>query len=140
MNIYTPNDSDAMANAIAQIYPNPTLALLIEQTIFATADTQIEGYGGGIWHFHSNGTTGFWVPDMPSVPVSCDNYYQNPAMDPVTFGVGITLLSLNHLVWRLHERDPKLALGFQNVYDDLYDWAYGDDSPLDIPQLYSYLD
>ena len=140
MKIYTPDGSGAMANAIEQIYPSPILALLIEQTIFTTAEAQIKDYSGGVWHFHSDGTTGFWVPDLPSVHVECENYYSNPYMDTQTFGAGITLLTLNRLVWKFHDNNAAVARRMQDRYEDLHRWAYGDDSPLDIAQLYSYLD
>lgn len=140
MNIHTPEHATDMVNAIAGIFTAPALALQVERTIQVNADRQVQGYNGGMWNFHSNGTTGFWAPDMPVVPVSCENCYQNEAMDPLTFGAGITLLSLNQLVWRYYETNPDQARTLQDIYDALYAWAYGDDSPLDIAQLHSYLD
>lgn len=141
MNIYTHNSSAAMARAVADVYPNPFHALMVEGLIFHLAQSQVKNYNGGIWDFHTDGKVGFWVPDMPSVSVSCENYYENPAMDPITFGAGITLLALNRLVCKFHhDGNVTLAQYMQDRHEDLCRWAYGDDSPLDIAQLYSYLD
>ena len=141
MKVFTHNDSEAMARAITDVYPYPFHALMVEGLIFQLAQSQVKDYNGGAWDFHTDGKVGFWVPDMPSVPVSCENYYQNPAMDPVTFGAGITLLALNQLAWKFHHNDSvTLARCMQDRYEDLYRWAYGDDTPLDTAQLYSYLD
>lgn len=139
MQIFTPERSFKMIKALDTIYGTDAIAL--ENVIMSLADEQIEGYDGGEWHFYSDGNIGFWVPDRDTLSVSCEgNYFRNDDMDPTTYGVGVTLLALNRLVWHYHENRQDTARRLQAHYEELYAWAYHDDSTLDITALYGYLD
>lgn len=132
MDVFTPERSFKMINAVDKVYGSDALAL--EQVVYNVASAQLESYHGGVWHFHTDGQIGFWVPRADTVSVNCpNNLYSNSDMDAVTFGVGATLIALNQLVWHFHHR-------LQGYYDRLYDWAYSDNSPLDIDSLFGYLD
>lgn len=139
MKIFSPDDSEAMADAEFDIYDcySPPL----EQEVFACADETVTGYDGGTWAFHSNGTVGYWVPQGEAAySVACaGNYFEHPAMDAESLGVALTLLAINRQIWWLHSegRDfDKLA----RAQEKLRDFAYADDSTLNTNAIYGFLD
>lgn len=140
MDVFTPERSFKMVSAVDKVYGFD--AVVIEQVVYNVAGDQVEGYEGGVWHFHTDGEIGFWVPNTDTVAVNCpNNYYSNPDMDAVTFGAGATLIALNQLVWHFHHQGrDDVARRLQSYYDKLYNWAYSDHSPLDIDALFGYLD
>lgn len=140
MQTYTPDRSFQMMNAIHAIYGGESMS--IEPTIFNLTAACCPDYEGGVWHFHSNGEVGYWVPDCDSVAVSCEgNYYENNDMDAESFGVAVTLMALNRLVWHhfhLHKQERAQAL--QAHWDKLHAWAFRDGSTLDTSAIYAFLD
>jgi hypothetical protein len=140
MNIFTPDDSNAMIDAVFGIYKNACVNL--EQRVYQISDQCIDGYTGGTWHFHTDEKIGFWVPDTDTVAVSCaGNYYTNPAMAARDYGVAATLMALNQQVWSLYERSGEdAARDTQKLYQALYNHAYQDGSPYNTGDIYNFLD
>lgn len=139
MKIFTPNNSEAMADAEFGIYDG--YAPPLEQEVFACADENVPDYMGGTWAFHTDGDIGYWVPQGAAVySVNCPgNYFEHPAMDAESLGVALTLLAINRQIWWLHSqgRDfTKLA----RAQEKLRDFAYADDSTLNTNAIYGFLD
>lgn len=139
MKKFTPERAFPMMNAINDVYGNQSLR--IENAVYTMTAANCPDYKGGVWDFHSDGTKGFWVPQQETVAVECENYYQNPEMDAESFGVAVTLMALNRLVWMYHEQGKiDLAREMQTHYQALYDYAFEDHSALDTSAIYSFLD
>ena len=126
MQTFTPDNSEAMANAINRVFA-PFDQLGLEQAVFSTADENSTTYDGGTWHFVTNGTVGFWYPaDHKTYGVACPNYYLNDAMQAKAFGAGCTLVAFNTLLWFLHQRQmPEDILDAANdLYYALRNWIF----------------
>lgn len=111
MRTFTPDDSDSMANAIGKAY-GKFLTLQPEAAIFDLAENTSEEYDGGCWNFVANddGDLGFWYPtDKDTYAVSCENYYENKAMDARAFGAALTLVTINQLIWSLYHLGNQAA-------------------------------
>jgi|GEM_PF-2887810 len=145
MKTYT-NESSAMAAAVDQVFGRQSM--FIEGLLFHTASNTSDDYHGGSWAFVTNadGTLGFWYPTgQPTYPVACQNYYENPAMDALSFGAACTLIALNRHVWRMHEAgEDTLTKVASTQYHALRHWIFtlAEDpaSGLDTASIYGFID
>lgn len=118
MQTHTPDNSQAMADAINRVFA-PFDQLGLQEVVFANAQQQSHEYDGGSWAFETDGTFGYWYPlDRPTYAVSCPNYYENPAMPAKAFGAALTLVTFNHMIWVLHGRG--VSSDILDVANDLY--------------------
>ena len=106
MRVFTPDNSEAMANAINRVFA-PFDQLGLETAVFSVASENCATYDGGLWNFavSEDGKFGFWYPaHQDTFAVACQNYYEDPAMPADAFGAACTLVAFNTLIWHLHGR------------------------------------
>lgn len=120
------------------------LAPLLQSAVFGTADANSAEYNGGSWAFVTNdkGTLGFWYPtDQPTYPVSCQNYYEDPAMPAKSFGAACTLVALNGLIWNIHATGQNVN-GLSDLFYALRNWIFdlGEQGQLDTAAVAGFID
>lgn len=144
MKTFTPNDSDAMADATNHVFG--LLATRTEGYVFHTASKNSDEYRGGTWAFVTDGALGFWYPlGQDTYPVACENYYDNLAMDAKSFGAACTLIAINRVAWALHESGEHIgAAKASNLYHALRNWIFdlgeGDTPFIDSAAVAGFID
>ncbi len=117
---------------------------ILQSAVFGTADANSSAYDGGSWAFLCNDerTIGFWYPlDKPNYPVSCQNYYEDPAMPAKSFGAACTLVALNGLLWNIHATGQNVD-GLSNLFHTLRNWVFdlGEQGELDTASVAGFID
>ena len=128
--------------AEAKVFHN--LAPMLQTSVFGTAANNSSQYDGGSWAFVTNddGTLGFWYPlNQPNYPVSCQNYYEDPAMPAKSFGAACTLTALNGLIWNIHATGYSVD-GLTRLYHNLRNWIFdlGEAGELDTAAVAGFID
>lgn len=117
-------------NALKKLFPSPSVAVMYETMLYAGANKYASGYEGSTWAFlaSEDGTTGFMYPivdEGTTFDVSVDtNGYTNKAMDAVTFGASVSLMTMNHLSWALQDF-PELSDAYYRMRDFIFDISEG---------------
>lgn len=109
---------------------SPTLIMLFENIVFKNAHQLCKEYDGGSWEFVELENGAFFIyPDFDGVKqCSCDTNWAEGQLDARVLGIICTMVSLNQLVWMLHEKDPKSAQIANRLYFQLQDWVYRDET------------
>ena len=126
MKIYTPDESDCQANAVAKVFG--MACMVVEGATFDMASHFCSDYQGGMWGFVTDDewTVGFWVPlGEDTYRVYCDgNGYTNPFMQAFAFGAACTLMAVNHLGWQADATGKDaLANRLSNLYHSLLNFV-----------------
>jgi len=117
-----------------------------ESALFSLASRLSKDYNGGSWKFVRVAETDegrslehpaiFMYPDVEEGTVfhvvNADNYFEGD-LDPITFGIGVTLMSLSAASFV--DRTKRSATAFHA----LYDWLVKVEDYVD-PQLYRLID
>lgn len=108
----------------------PSLIMLFENIVFKNAHQLCKEYDGGSWEFVELENGAFFIyPDFDGVKqCSCDTNWAEGQLDGRVLGVICTMLALNQLIWMLYEKDLKSAKIANELYYQLRDWVYRDET------------
>lgn len=127
MRIFQPADNNAMSDAVFAVYGQDMMN--VEALLFDRASRCSPDYKGGSWAFVTDDdcTAGFWYPlgqDTYKVEVP-GNYYQNDAMDAMSFGAACTYCAANDILWMHHAKDRIQAVrAASDRWHKLRNWVF----------------
>jgi len=116
-------------------------ALTFEPRIFRLADDWDKNYTGGTWEYFANEHCFFICPEE-NREWTANGCFETFKADRKTFGVAITLVILNQMIWTAHEKGMSQSQErLTKLYYGLKDWAFDDDNKvIDQSALYSIID
>lgn len=122
-------------NTIAPfMYPYVT-----ETALFDSARYYSNDYTGGQWDALTIGEYTFAIPPEGTYKVINGNNYFNDSMDRYTYGVAITLMVYNKLLWRYFNDNESYDERWSDVFYAMKNCIEGD-RRIDMGKVYSFLD
>ena len=125
---------------------DPNLVLPFEAMLYRNADQFVEGYNGGEWDSVSLGVNlyGLRCPagDGGRVRLCNTNNYSDNKTDANSAGVALTILTLNQLLWKLHETPGGQALGAKvsKLWEKVQNASRSKKNGLDVPSILAFCD
>lgn len=127
---------------------HPSLVLPFEAMLYRNASKHVEGYNGGEWEAVGLGVNlyGLRCPCVGSKAVefrlvNANNYSDNTT-DGISAGVALTILTLNQLLWKLHETPGGNVLGAKvsKLWEKVQNASRSKKNGLDVPSILSFCD
>lgn len=125
---------------------HPSLVVPFEAMLYRNADQFVEGYNGGTWDEVGLGVNlyGLRCPcdDNARVRLTNANNYSDNRTDANSAGVALTILTLNQLLWKLHETPGGQALGAKvsKLWEKVQNASRSKKNALDVPAILSFCD
>ncbi len=125
---------------------HPSLVLPFETMLYRNASKYVEGYNGGCWDAVGLGVNlyGLRCPagDGARVRLVNANNYSDNRTDANSAGVALTILTLNQLLWKLHETPGGQELGAKvsKLWDKVQDASRSKKNGLDVPSILAFCD
>ena len=116
----------------------PAAPMGMEGSLFDHASKFSDDYNGGVWTVEEIGGMPFAILPEGEYNVSVASNYYSGKMDHRTFGVALTLVLLNRIVWAVYEsgRDHDAVT---TRFHEMRNAAYNDDT-LDTAAIAGFLD
>ena len=125
---------------------HPSLVLPFEALLYRNASHFVEGYNGGEWEAVGLGVNlyGLRCPcdDNARVRLCNTMNYSDNRTDANSAGVALTILTLNQLLWKLHETPGGQALGAKvsKLWDKVQNASRSKKNGLDVPSILAFCD
>lgn len=126
-----------------------------ERMIFNAAGEHLKGYAHGMWEAAEFDGIVFYIPPPQSEPVSldCPGSQRTVKTDRITAGAAMSMIAINHMSWAFHVAADKAAAGsvqahratqaaraLADLYHQMRNAFFADESPFDHDALFTYID
>lgn len=126
---------------------HPIAGFIFEQLLLAFSDRLVDVYKGGKWkskHLTPELLIGILPVDETRVRVVNPENFCDVTTDPVSAGAGMTLLALNHTLWKMNSMSApdSLLKKMNDLYYELHDAVFADNAThgLDTGSIYRIID
>ena len=110
-----------------KIFVTPRAKLQLELIVYNIANSSIQDYQGGLWHFCKEGN--FWfLTDNSHVKVCNDNNYFEGEMTSRATGIAFCMMACSALSMDYFEKNPHLSEFWTDYYHFLREFIFNSEN------------